>query len=343
MQITTRKSDKAQQMIDYLQEVIHAGRLKPGEKIPSLRNLNEQFGISLGTAKRGIDYLCQKGLLESNRGSGTFVASTPLTSTKNAAQRIIVLIPWTDSQSGILHTLYSGILEENTGDQTQLMLSHVAINDLKKSAIKTITHGCSGLIMLGEYDLILQNNLNIKMPVVGCVIHSNLDGTASLFEMDPYQSADIAVEYFKRKNISHVKCYTSISPVFSARSEQFKSHWIKSGGTIEYNEITSNTAAGECKFEPNGAFLFSSGWLMNMFCKRSEVEFGVQLTKSAAILGLDGRSCVDPHFYQAPTIYTDWKQMGRDIYIECMRRVKEPGVTPRRYYYPVELIEPKQV
>ena len=220
-----------------------------------------------------------------------------------------------------------------------MILSHVPIKGIIKTDIERIASGCSTLILLGEYDMVFQDNLNLKMPVVCGEMHNNLGGTASLFEMDQYQSADIAVEYFKKHKKSHVKCYTGNNPVGIARIEQFKLLWINAGGTIEFQKLSSHQEVADFCFEPNGAFLFSSGWLMDSFCKRSKSEFDLKLTESATILGLDGRCCFDPQFDPAPTIYADWKQIGHDIYLECMRRIKNPGITPRRYYYPVKLIE----
>jgi DNA-binding LacI/PurR family transcriptional regulator len=341
MQATLKTPDKARRMIDYLQENIHGGRIKRGERIPPLRDLKEQFDISLGTAKRGIDYLCRKGMLESNRGSGTFVTKSSRSETVNSAHRIIALIPWSNAQAGILHSLYSGILEASTNRKTQMLLTFVDFKDLEIKELKRMTSGCSALILLGEYDTVFQEKLSIKMPVITSGMHSNLDGSASLFEMDPYQSAELAVEYFKKHNISHVKCYTGNSPVGIVRLQQFQLLWEATGGTVEYQQFASNDDANTFSFKPDGAFLFSSGWLMDAFCKHCKTELDLRLPESATILGFDGRCCVDPHFDPAPTIYTDWKQMGHDIFIECMHRIKNPGITPRRYYYPVKLIEPK--
>jgi DNA-binding LacI/PurR family transcriptional regulator len=340
MQATLKTPDKASRMIDYLQENIHGGRIKQGARIPSLRQLKEQFDISLGTAKRGIDYLCHKGILESNQGSGTFVKKSSQSYIENHTHRIIVLIPWINDQTGILHSLYSGIFEEGSNQKIQLLLSYIDFKDIEIEALKRMTDGYSALILLGEYDTVLQERLSIKMPVLASGMQSNLDGSASLFEMDIYQSAELAVEYFKKHNISHVKCYSGNAPVGIARLQQFQLLWEATGRTVEFRQSASNKYTSEFKFKPEGAFLFSSGWLMNAFCKRYKAEFNIQLSDEATILGFDGRSCVDPNYYPAPTIYTDWKQIGHDMFIECMQRIKNPGMIPRRYYYPVKLITP---
>lgn len=48
---------------------------KKGDKIPSERDLAEEFKVSRMTARQAVSSLVEEGLLERRRGSGTFVAS----------------------------------------------------------------------------------------------------------------------------------------------------------------------------------------------------------------------------------------------------------------------------
>ncbi len=57
------------QMID----AIAAGTLKPGERLPSHRDLSEQLIIAPLTVKRAYDELESLGYIETQRGRGTFV------------------------------------------------------------------------------------------------------------------------------------------------------------------------------------------------------------------------------------------------------------------------------
>ncbi len=54
---------------------IQEGELKPGDQLPSLKDLVEGLPISRGTAQRGIDKLKAEGLVESRHGSGNFIRS----------------------------------------------------------------------------------------------------------------------------------------------------------------------------------------------------------------------------------------------------------------------------
>jgi GntR family transcriptional regulator len=56
---------------------IRDGRLAPGEQLPTLREMAEASGLNVNTVRAVYRRLEQKGLIESQQGSGTFVAGAP--------------------------------------------------------------------------------------------------------------------------------------------------------------------------------------------------------------------------------------------------------------------------
>ena len=56
---------------------IRDGRLAPGEQLPTLRELAEQTGLNVNTIRAVYRRLEQRGLIDSQHGSGTFVAAAP--------------------------------------------------------------------------------------------------------------------------------------------------------------------------------------------------------------------------------------------------------------------------
>jgi len=55
---------------------IQEGNFKPGQRLPPLREMAETTGLNINTVRVVYQRLEQKGLIESQQGSGTFVAST---------------------------------------------------------------------------------------------------------------------------------------------------------------------------------------------------------------------------------------------------------------------------
>src|SRR5262245_24582601 len=61
------------QIAGSLEQMIHNEILKIGDKLPSVRMLSEEYGISMGTAFQAYYYLEGKGLIESRPKSGYYV------------------------------------------------------------------------------------------------------------------------------------------------------------------------------------------------------------------------------------------------------------------------------
>jgi len=77
------------QIMRQITEAIAVGRLSPGEKLPSHRDLSEQLVIAPLTVKKAYDELELLGYLETQRGRGTFVCAR-LPKADRAQQRVEV-------------------------------------------------------------------------------------------------------------------------------------------------------------------------------------------------------------------------------------------------------------
>ena len=58
---------------DEITRRIEAGELQPGDRIPSLREMCEEFGVSSITARRALLDLLNEGIVERRGGLGAFV------------------------------------------------------------------------------------------------------------------------------------------------------------------------------------------------------------------------------------------------------------------------------
>ena len=62
-----------QRVIDDITADIRAGRLKPGDRIPSAQQLVQAYGISTMTAQRALQDLRSRGITHGMPGKGTYV------------------------------------------------------------------------------------------------------------------------------------------------------------------------------------------------------------------------------------------------------------------------------
>lgn len=62
------------QILDQIKEHIACGLLKPGEQMPSVRQVADELAVNQNTILKVYNELCRDGILKVERGSGTFVS-----------------------------------------------------------------------------------------------------------------------------------------------------------------------------------------------------------------------------------------------------------------------------
>lgn len=68
-----RRGTTFEEVVSQLQEMIHSGELRPGDRLPPERDLAKLLGVSRPTLRAGISSLAAVGVLQSRQGAGTFV------------------------------------------------------------------------------------------------------------------------------------------------------------------------------------------------------------------------------------------------------------------------------
>lgn len=70
------------QLMDSIKKKIQDGELKVGDRLPSEREMSEQYGINRMTVRNALKKLQTAGILEAKRGSGNYVAKVPVVEEK---------------------------------------------------------------------------------------------------------------------------------------------------------------------------------------------------------------------------------------------------------------------
>lgn len=89
--LTAASPLRYEQVIDTIKEGICAGRYRPGERLPAMRDLARNTGVAMMTARRALSELSRQGLVEIRSGSGTYVASNPVMSSLGVTRVGLVL------------------------------------------------------------------------------------------------------------------------------------------------------------------------------------------------------------------------------------------------------------
>jgi GntR family transcriptional regulator, transcriptional repressor for pyruvate dehydrogenase complex len=71
--IDPEKRGSSEGVVSQLREMIHRGKLRPGDRLPPERDLAKLLGVSRPTLRAGMRSLSAVGVLQSRQGAGTFV------------------------------------------------------------------------------------------------------------------------------------------------------------------------------------------------------------------------------------------------------------------------------
>ncbi|MFI1183377.1 GntR family transcriptional regulator [Streptomyces sp. NPDC020799] len=66
-----------EKIADALRADIVSGRLKPGEKLPAVRQIAERFEVAAGTATKALQLLAKRGFVRAESTRGYFVSDQP--------------------------------------------------------------------------------------------------------------------------------------------------------------------------------------------------------------------------------------------------------------------------
>jgi GntR family transcriptional regulator len=65
------------QIKEQIKGLIHAGQIKTGDQLPTIRELSVELSVNFNTVALAYRDLVNGGVIVTERGKGTFVASTP--------------------------------------------------------------------------------------------------------------------------------------------------------------------------------------------------------------------------------------------------------------------------
>jgi GntR family transcriptional repressor for pyruvate dehydrogenase complex len=84
-----RRERLHEQIAQNIEEMIASDQLRPGDQLPTERELAKLLGVNRATVREGIRLLQQRGLVDMKVGSGTFVTNVPLSVVADSIERYL--------------------------------------------------------------------------------------------------------------------------------------------------------------------------------------------------------------------------------------------------------------
>lgn len=328
-------------LMTHIRAMIGCGTFRAGDKLPSLRALAEQFGMTISTARNALLELEQSGLVTMRQGDGNYVSNGERKETAPPKWQIAIFtdraLSLEPGQSYGAHALLG--LQERAAEcncRIEIFFSDFYYRNEPLIIDQSEVAGKNALIFLALYD---KNPLRLPagIPAVGLQMGELYDGQVSNVGMDHFITARLARQYFAERKIDRIKClYFN----FGASRDMFHvcRAELEEIGRCEGIALIDNHPPLELFDDPSCGYLILSGTACNIAQKAYRAKHGHAMTDDFNLLSVDGKSRYLPDYERVSNIGVDWREAGRTLLDEALFRITNPTVPGRRIFMLPDLL-----
>ena len=81
-----------EQIVEAVRRAIAIGRLKTGDRFPSVRAISTELRVNPNTVQRAVAALTSEGLLEVHSGQGSFIAQKPVVTVREQSDALAPIL-----------------------------------------------------------------------------------------------------------------------------------------------------------------------------------------------------------------------------------------------------------
>lgn len=328
----------------FIKEQIASGRLQIGDRLPTEKELSEQFSVSRITSKRALVELEQEGLITRSRGKGSFVAEKQVKSPE-ANEDLLLILPFTsdyelgDYAKGIMTSL------AETGYRLMVQLaSTVRLDTLSDYAgiiyyPEDVNHSIDFLFYCDHHHIplvLLDKSLDLfQFPAV---VADNKGGAYQLTQHLIDQGCDqiwfVGTESFGE--VSSVRDrylgYLAAMAETSLPSSYFPKEKAETSDAYLNRLVTvlSETTA------PKTGLVVENDWLAIQLIQKS-IQAGLSIPDQVAIVGFDNSQASRLLHPKLSTAAQDFYQMGQEAARLLLQKIESPQKAVTSCQLPVQL------
>ncbi|MGV3081008.1 GntR family transcriptional regulator [Streptococcus dysgalactiae] len=328
----------------FIKEQIESGRLQIGDRLPTEKELSEQFSVSRITSKRALVELEQEGLITRSRGKGSFVAENQVTS-PGANKDLLLILPFASDYE--LGDYAKGIMTSiaETGYRLMVQLaSTVRLDTLSDYAgiiyyPEDVNHSIDFLFYCDHHHIplvLLDKSLDLfQFPAV---VADNKGGayqlTQHLIDQDCDQIWFVATESFGE--VSSVRDrylgYLAAMAETSLPSSYFPKEKAETSDAYLNRLVTvlSETTV------PKTGLVVENDWLAIQLIQKS-IQAGLSIPDQVAIVGFDNSQASRLLHPKLSTAAQDFYQMGQEAARLLLQKIESPQKAVTSCQLPVQL------
>ncbi|CAN2924519.1 GntR family transcriptional regulator [Streptococcus dysgalactiae] len=328
----------------FIKEQIESGRLQIGDRLPTEKELSEQFSVSRITSKRALVELEQEGLITRSRGKGSFVAENQVTS-PGANKDLLLILPFASDYE--LGDYAKGIMTSiaETGYRLMVQLaSTVRLDTLSDYAgiiyyPEDVNHSIDFLFYCDRHHIplvLLDKSLDLfQFPAV---VADNKGGAYQLTQHLIDQGCDqiwfVATESFGE--VSSVRDrylgYLAAMAETSLPSSYFPKEKAETSDAY-LNRLV--TVLSEMTDSKTGLVVENDGLAIQLIQK--SIQAGLSIPDQVAIVGFDNSQASRLLHPKLSTAAQDFYQMGQEAARLLLQKIESPQKAVTSCQLPVQL------
>ncbi len=324
----------AAKLVEYIELKILSGDYPPGDQLPSIRRLAAKFDLNYSAAYRTLNELAALGVLLRD-DSGAFRAGRLQPVTKSPTRKLAFIEEGkSEKPTGLLGSAVLGIRDELRDKEFELDEIPIHPINFSQSRLTELGREYDGLFLLNSYDWYL-SSFECACPAVGMLMLNSYGGRLSLFNLDPFDAALQAREYFMRiAGVRNVMIVSSTAPAFRVRGKVFQFFWEEIGGKVLFLD---GDFPADYNYPDDWGYFFTSDSRAQSAMQNYTETTGRNLSSDHPVLSIDGKNILAPELYAFPSIGIDWRQLGRLMCRELLRKLEDPLALSRNLLLPGKL------
>ncbi|BBE40883.1 MULTISPECIES: GntR family transcriptional regulator [Streptococcus] len=328
----------------FIKEQIESGRLQIGDRLPTEKELSEQFSVSRITSKRALVELEQEGLITRSRGKGSFVAENQVKSPE-ANKDLLLILPFASDYE--LGDYAKGIMTSiaETGYRLMVQLaSTVRLDTLSDYAgiiyyPEDVNHSIDFLFYCDHHHIplvLLDKSLDLfQFPAV---VADNKGGAYQLTQHLIDQGCDqiwfVATESFGE--VSSVRDrylgYLAAMAETSLPSSYFPKEKAETSDAYLNRLVTVLSEMAV----PKTGLVVENDWLAIQLIQKS-IQTGLSIPDQVAIVGFDNSQASRLLHPKLSTAAQDFYQMGQEAARLLLQKIESPQKAVTSCQLPVQL------